>query len=80
MDLKLYDDVVVHIFIIKGKDVSYSITTNRGELVAYSNAEVVDLQEKEDHVLSMTVRTSGYDFEIRLGPNYTYQAYKKLRR
>jgi hypothetical protein len=80
MDLKIYDEVVYHAFTIKDKEVLYSVYKQRGELIAHSTAEVTDLQESDNHITSMRVRTQAYDFEITPGPDYTYRAYKRLNK
>ena len=78
INLKIYDEGVYHAFTIMGKEVSYSVYKQRGELIARSSAEVTDLQESGNHITSMRVRTQAYEFEIEPGPNYTYRAYKLL--
>jgi hypothetical protein len=79
MDLKIYDEEIVHTFTIIDNEVIYLVRKHHGELVARSTAEVTDFQMTDSHINSMTVRTLAYDFEIIPGPDYTYRAYKTLR-
>jgi len=79
IDLKINDDTLVHVFTITGEDVKYSVLKHLGELVAKSTAKMVDIQEVDNHLVSMTMQTQVYIFEIRHGPDYTFIAYKILR-
>jgi len=76
--LKISDDVV-HSFIIKtGKVLLYSVTKHRGEHVANSSAEIIDVQDDEGKIVSMRIRTEVLEFEVLRNKNYSYDAYKSF--
>ncbi|WP_424356694.1 hypothetical protein [Methanocella sp. MCL-LM] len=74
--LKISDEVV-HSFILgSGKVLSYSVTKYRGEPIANSTAELIDVQEKDGKISGLRIRTEVLDFEVLLNRNYGFDAYK----
>lgn len=73
LDVKVYEEVIYHSFMINGNQVvNYSIYKLGGELVVKSHADVVKIDDD-----SIIISTGVLDFEIRQDRNYRYMAYKK---
>jgi len=80
MYLKIFDETLFHAFTIKAdKVLSYNILKDRGEIVAVSSAEITDIQEIDDKMVSMRILTAVIEFEIVRNRNYSYDAYKAIR-
>jgi hypothetical protein len=79
LDIKIYEDGLVHHFTIKTTGTIYEITRTRGELVAYANAES-EVNWGEGRISSILIRTDTYVFEVVSAPSYSYHSHKRLRK
>ncbi len=65
IDIKVYEDVVIHHFTVTYKGVGYEVMKPRGELVARSAAEVLSIHDDADgKIIQLSIRTQGHVFEV----------------
>lgn len=79
LNVKVYDDVVVHHFIVHPDAVEYEVRKRHSELVCLASGELEDLQE-DDHVRRLVLGTGSHTFEILPAANNNFKAYKAVKK